>query len=88
MTAAHKILPFGTRVRVKRLDNGRSVDVLSNDCGPYVAGRVIDLSRAAADKIGMTGQGVATPGCQSGVQPTSRSRTADAPAPAICPQTQ
>ena len=59
MTAAHKTLPFGTRVRVKHLDNGRSVDVLINDRGPYVAGRVIDLSRAAATKIGMTGQGVA-----------------------------
>ena len=59
MTAAHKTLPFGTRVRVKHLGNGRSVDVLINDRGPYVAGRVIDLSRAAAGKIGMTGQGVA-----------------------------
>ena len=59
MTAAHKTLPFGTRVRVKHLDNGRSVDVLINDRGPYIAGRVIDLSRAAASKIGMTGQGVA-----------------------------
>jgi rare lipoprotein A len=59
MTAAHKTLPFGTRVRVKHLDNGRSVDVLINDRGPYIAGRLIDLSRAAASKIGMTGQGVA-----------------------------
>jgi rare lipoprotein A len=59
MTAAHKTLPFGTRVRVKHLGNGRSVDVLINDRGPYIAGRVIDLSRAAAGKIGMTGQGVA-----------------------------
>jgi rare lipoprotein A len=59
MTAAHKTLPFGTRVRVKHLDNGRSVDVLINDRGPYITGRVIDLSRAAASKIGMTGQGVA-----------------------------
>jgi rare lipoprotein A len=59
MTAAHKTLPFGTRVRVKHLNNGRSVDVVINDRGPYVSGRVIDLSRAAAGKIGMTGQGVA-----------------------------
>jgi len=59
MTAAHKTLPFGTRVRVKHLGNGRSVDVLINDRGPYIAGRVIDLSRGAASKIGMTGQGVA-----------------------------
>ena len=59
MTAAHKTLPFGTRVRVKHLGNGRSVEVRINDRGPYVAGRMIDLSTAAAGKIGMTGQGVA-----------------------------
>ena len=59
MTAAHKTLPFGTRVRVKHLSNGRSVDVVINDRGPYVGGRIIDLSKAAAVKIGMTGQGVA-----------------------------
>ena len=59
MTAAHKTLPFGTRVRVKHLTNGRSVDVRINDRGPYITGRIIDLSRAAANKIGMTGQGIA-----------------------------
>ena len=59
MTAAHKTLPFGTRVRVTHLGNGRSVDVRINDRGPYVAGRVIDLSKAAAGAIGMTGQGTA-----------------------------
>jgi rare lipoprotein A len=59
MTAAHKTLPFGTRVRVKHLGTGRSVEVRINDRGPYVAGRIIDLSRAAAGAIGMTGQGVA-----------------------------
>jgi rare lipoprotein A len=59
MTAAHKTLPFGTRVRVKHLSSGRSVDVVINDRGPYVAGRIIDLSKAAAGQIGMTGQGVA-----------------------------
>ena len=59
MTAAHKTLPFGTRVRVMHLGNGRSVDVRINDRGPYVAGRIIDLSKAAAGKIGMTGQGIA-----------------------------
>lgn len=57
-TAAHKTLPLGTRVRVTRADNGSSVDVLINDRGPYVAGRVIDLSRRAAQSIGMTGQGL------------------------------
>jgi peptidoglycan lytic transglycosylase len=59
MTAAHKTLPFGTRVRVKHLGSGRSVDVVINDRGPYVGGRIIDLSKAAAGKLGMTGQGVA-----------------------------
>src|SRR5215510_1174443 len=59
MTAAHKTLPFGTRVRVTHAGSGRSVDVVINDRGPYVAGRIIDLSRAAASVIGMTGQGVA-----------------------------
>ena len=59
MTAAHKSLPFGTRVRVTHLTNGRTVDVRINDRGPYIAGRIIDLSKAAASVIGMTGQGVA-----------------------------
>lgn len=59
MTAAHKTLPFGTRVRVTHLGNGRSVDVTINDRGPYVGGRIIDLSKAAAGVIGMQGQGVA-----------------------------
>ncbi len=59
MTAAHKTLPFGTRVRVTHLGNGRSVEVRINDRGPYVAGRIIDLSKAAAIAIGMTGQGIA-----------------------------
>jgi len=59
MTAAHKTLPFGTRVRVTHLGNGRSVTVTINDRGPYIAGRIIDLSKAAASAISMTGQGVA-----------------------------
>jgi rare lipoprotein A (peptidoglycan hydrolase) len=59
LTAAHKTLPFGTRVRVTHLGNGNSVDVVINDRGPYVAGRIIDLSRRAAQNIGMTGSGVA-----------------------------
>lgn len=59
MTAAHKTLPFGTRVRVTHLGNGRSVEVKINDRGPYIAGRIIDLSRAAAGVIGMTAQGIA-----------------------------
>ncbi|HJU31615.1 MAG TPA: septal ring lytic transglycosylase RlpA family protein [Hyphomicrobiaceae bacterium] len=59
LTAAHKTLPFGTRVRVTHLGNGKSVEVKINDRGPYVAGRIIDLSKAAAGVIGMTAQGVA-----------------------------
>jgi rare lipoprotein A len=59
LTASHKSLPFGTRVRVRHLGNGRSVDVRINDRGPYIGGRIIDLSKAAAAVIGMTGQGVA-----------------------------
>ena len=59
MTAAHKTLPFGTRVRVTHARNGRSVDVTINDRGPYIAGRIIDLSSAAAGVIGMKGSGIA-----------------------------
>ena len=59
LTAAHRSLPFGTRVRVTNRGSGRSVDVTINDRGPYIAGRIIDLSRAAAGVIGMTAQGVA-----------------------------
>ena len=60
MTAAHKSLPFGTRVRVTHKGNGRSVVVTINDRGPYIAGRIIDLSKAAAAKLGMLDQGVAS----------------------------
>ncbi len=59
LTAAHKTLPFGTRVRVTNRNNGRSVVVVINDRGPYIKGRVIDLSRRAAQVVGMTGSGVA-----------------------------
>jgi rare lipoprotein A len=54
MTAAHKTLPFGTRVRVTRADNGDSVVVRINDRGPYIGGRIIDLSERAAENLGMT----------------------------------
>ncbi len=57
MTAAHKTLAFGTRVRVTNARNGRSVTVRINDRGPFIRGRTIDLSRAAAQKIGMIGSG-------------------------------
>lgn len=58
LTAAHKTLPFGTKVRVTNRNNGESVVVVINDRGPYVAGRVIDLSKAAAHSISMQGAGV------------------------------
>jgi rare lipoprotein A len=58
-TAAHKTLPFGTRVRVTNTRNGDYVDVRINDRGPFVGGRIIDLSRAAAGDIGMKDSGVA-----------------------------
>lgn len=59
LTAAHNTLPFGTYVKVTNLDNGRTVVVRINDRGPFVKGRVIDLSYAAALKLGMSGPGVA-----------------------------
>lgn len=59
LTAAHRTLPFGTIVRVQNLDTQRSVVVRINDRGPFVDDRVIDLSRAAADVIGLTGAGIA-----------------------------
>ena len=58
-TAAHKTLPFNTRVRVTNLANGRSVVVRINDRGPFKPGRVIDLSRVAAQRLDMVGSGVA-----------------------------
>lgn len=58
MTAAHRTLAFGTEVTVTRLDNGRSVTVRINDRGPFVEGRIIDLSEAAARKLDMIAAGV------------------------------
>jgi len=59
LTAAHPSLPFGTTVRVTNKDNGQSVVVRINDRGPYAGGRVLDLSKGAAEAIGMIGSGVA-----------------------------
>ena len=59
LTAAHRTLPFGTRVKVTNLSNDRSVVVTVNDRGPFVEKRIIDLSRAAAEKLGYIKQGVA-----------------------------
>lgn len=57
MTAAHRTLPFGSRVRVTNMRNGNSVIVRINDRGPFVKGRVLDLSRAAARKLGFVRAG-------------------------------
>ncbi len=59
MTAAHKELPFGTMIRVTRLDNNRSVVVRVNDRGPFISGRIVELSKAAAQKIGLIRDGIA-----------------------------
>ena len=58
LTAAHRYYPFGTIVEVTNLENGRKVIVRINDRGPYKKGRIIDLSYAAAKKLGMIGKGV------------------------------
>jgi rare lipoprotein A len=57
MTAAHKTLPFNTKVKVTDLDTKKSVVVRINDRGPYAKGRIIDLSRKAAEKLGMKEKG-------------------------------
>lgn len=59
LTGAHKSLPFGTKVRVTNLANNQTVEVVINDRGPYVEGRIIDVSRAAAEKLGFVNQGLA-----------------------------
>ena len=57
MTAAHKSLPFGTRIKVVNKSNGKSVVVRINDRGPFIRGRIVDLSKAAAKSIGMIHSG-------------------------------
>lgn len=59
LTAAHRKLPLETNARVTNLENGRSVEVKVNDRGPYIRGRVIDLSARAAQELGMTQRGLA-----------------------------
>jgi rare lipoprotein A len=60
MTAAHRTLPFGTKVKVVNKKTGKSVVVRINDRGPYAHGRVIDLSKASAQAIGISGVGSVT----------------------------
>lgn len=79
MTAAHKTLPLGTFVRVHNLENNRRVEVRVNDRGPFVRGRIIDLSYAAASELGIVGPGtaqvevvaLATPAATDGGAPRS-----------------
>lgn len=59
LTAAHRTLPFGTRVKVTNLENGREAEVTINDRGPAVKGRIIDLSHAAAEQLGFLQDGSA-----------------------------
>ncbi len=59
LTGAHKTLPFGTKVRVTNLANNKTVEVVINDRGPYVEGRIIDLSKEAADQLGFLNNGLA-----------------------------
>ena len=59
LTAAHPTLPFGTRLRVTNVATGRSVTARVNDRGPYVPGRIVDVSYSAAESLGMVGRGVA-----------------------------
>jgi rare lipoprotein A len=96
MTAAHKTLPFGTLVRVRSLVTGKEVDVRVTDRGPFVRGRIIDVSRAAAEALGMMGLGVKQVSlhvANSGSSlvgasrlpgmPTRPARSADSPAGAV-----
>ena len=96
MTAAHKTLPFGTLVRVRSLVTGKEVDVRVTDRGPFVRGRIIDVSRAAAEALGMMGVGVKQVSLHvagSGASlvgasrlpgmPTRPARSADSPAGAV-----
>jgi rare lipoprotein A len=60
MTAAHPSLPFGTKVKVENLKNGRSVVVRINDRGPFVGGRIIDVTKGVASKLGFIKAGLAS----------------------------
>jgi rare lipoprotein A len=59
MTAAHRTLPFNTRVRVTNLENGKKAELRINDRGPFIPGRIIDLSKSGAQEIGILGSGTA-----------------------------
>jgi rare lipoprotein A len=72
MTAAHRTLPFNTRVRVTHLGNGRQIEVRINDRGPFVPGRIIDLSKSGAAALGMLDEGTARVRIETAGQPGER----------------
>ena len=76
LTAAHRTLPLGTEVEVTNVKNGKSVAVEINDRGPYVSGRVIDLSRAAAVELGMKEKGLAAVKIEAESLPKRKGRVA------------
>jgi rare lipoprotein A (peptidoglycan hydrolase) len=78
LTAAHRTLPLGTEAKVTNLETGQSVTVTINDRGPYVPGRQLDLSQAAAKQIGLTKKGVAKVKIET-KRPRSRRRPPPAP---------
>lgn len=75
ITAAHRSLPLGTRAQVTNLENGKSIEVRINDRGPYVRKRVIDLSRAAAGRLGMLAEGVVSVKIEADVAPKTKTAT-------------
>jgi rare lipoprotein A len=84
MTAAHRSLPFGTRLRLTNLRNGRTIIVRINDRGPFVRGRSLDVSQGAASALGFVGQGTARLRMEAmghGVLPTPSESRSDSPPP-------
>jgi rare lipoprotein A len=79
ITAAHKTLPLGTVVRVRNLDNGRTLDIRLNDRGPFVEGRIIDLSYGAAKSLGVVGPGTANVRLTALGKPTAASDGSSTP---------
>ncbi len=80
LTAAHKTLPLGTQVEVENLNNGRKIRLRINDRGPFVRGRIIDLSYKAAQKLGVAGPGTAPVVVRAVGQAVSPGRTEPPPA--------
>ncbi|MGQ0593868.1 MAG: septal ring lytic transglycosylase RlpA family protein [Gammaproteobacteria bacterium] len=72
ITAAHRSLPLGTRAQVTNLENGKSIEVRINDRGPYVGKRVIDLSRAAAGRLGMVDEGTVSVKIEADAAPNTK----------------